>query len=134
MKQVFQMMTGFFITLVTYLFGGMDTALYTLIIVSVLDIITGLSKAYIQGKLNYKTGMKGFVKKISFLCLVAVAVIVDKLCDSGGVIRSFAIYYFVVNECLSVLQNCVAMKLPVPKFLIQKLEQLEQLEEIDETK
>lgn len=128
MKQVFQMMMGFLMTLVTYLFGGMDTALYTLIIAIVLDTITGISKAYIQGKLNSKTGMKGFAKKISFLCLVIVAVIIDKLCDSGGVIRSFAIYYFVVNECLSILENCVAMKLPVPKFLIEKLEQLEENE------
>ncbi len=126
MKQVFQMMMGFIITLVTYLFGGMDTALYTLIIVIALDTITGLSKAYIQGKLNSKVGMKGFIKKIAFLCLIATAVIIDKLCDSGGVIRNFAIYYFTVNECLSILENCVAMKLPVPKFLTQKLEQLEE--------
>lgn len=130
MKQVFQMMMGFFMTLVTYLFGGMDTALYTLIIAIVLDTITGISKAYIQGKINSKTGIKGFAKKISLLCLVTVAVIIDKLCDSGGVIRSFAIYYLVVNECLSILENCIAMKLPVPKFLIKKLEQLEEKESL----
>ena len=53
-----------------------------------------------------------------------MAVIVDQLCKSGDVIRTFVIYYFVINECLSILENAVAMKLPIPKILVDKLEQL----------
>lgn len=53
-----------------------------------------------------------------------MAVIVDQLCKSGDVIRTFIIYYFVINECLSILENAVAMKLPIPNILVEKLEQL----------
>lgn len=124
MKSAIQMMGSFFITWFTYLFGGMDVALITLLIAIGLDCVTGLIKAYVLEKLSSKAGIRGCVKKIGFLCLVAVAVIVDQLCNSNGVIRSFVIYYFVVNECLSILENCAALNLPVPKFLIEKLEQL----------
>lgn len=124
MKQVFQMFASFSITFVTYIFGKMDMALITLLIVIGIDLLSGLAKSYILGNLSATKGMKGLVKKISYLSIVAVAVVVDKLCNSGDVIRTFVIYYFVINECLSILENSVAMKLPIPKVLAEKLEQL----------
>lgn len=130
MKQAFQMITGFLLMLFTYLFGGMDTALITLLIAIGIDCISGLAKAYIKGNISFKTGMKGFIKKICYLCLIAVAVIVDHICNSNGVIRTFVIYYFVINECISILENCAAMKLPIPKILINKLEQLKDQEKV----
>lgn len=126
MKQVFQMMAGFGITLLTYLFGKMDGALITLLIVIGVDLVSGLARSYVLGNLNFSKGMKGLVKKVSYLFLVTVAVVIDKLCESGGVIRNFVIYYFVINECLSILENAVQMKLPIPKILVQKLEQLKE--------
>lgn len=124
MKQLFQVITSFAITFFTYIFGKLDIALITLLIVIGIDLLSGLAKAYVLGNLSASKGMKGLVKKISYLSLIAVAVIVDELCKSGDVIRTFVIYYFVINECLSILENAVAMKLPVPKILVEKLEQL----------
>lgn len=124
MKQVFQMFASFFVTFLTYIFGKMDMALITLLVVVGIDLLSGLAKAYVLGNLNATKGMKGLIKKISYLSIVAVAVIVDQLCKSGDVIRTFVIYYFVINECLSILENAVAMKLPIPKILVDKLEQL----------
>ena len=124
MKEVFQMSVSFSVTFLTYIFGKMDMALITLLVIIGIDLISGLAKAYILGNLNATKGMKGLIKKISYLSVVAVAVVVDKLCNSGDVIRTFVIYYFVINECLSILENAVAMKLPVPNILVTKLEQL----------
>ncbi len=124
MKQTFQMITGSFLMLFTYLFGGMDTALITLLIAIGIDCISGIAKAYIKGTISSKAGVKGFIKKLCYLCLVAVAVIVDQICNSNGVIRTFMIYYFVINECISILENCAAMNLPIPKTVLNKLEQL----------
>lgn len=123
--KVLQMMLGFVLTLFAYLFGKMDIAFLTLLIVIILDIVTGLTKSYVTNTLNSKTGLQGCIKKTSYLSLVAVAVIIDRICNSEAIIRTFVIYYIVVNECISILENCVAMKLPVPRFLIQKLEALQ---------
>lgn len=126
MKQVFQMMMGFLLTLVSYLFGKIDMALYALLVVIGIDCISGLAKSYIIGNINSKIGMKGCIKKVSYLFVVSVAVIIDRLCNSGGVIRLFIIYYIVINECISILENCAEMKLPIPKILMEKLEKLKE--------
>ena len=64
------------------------------------------------------------LKKCSFLCLVAVSVIADRLAGDSGLIRSMVIYYLVANEGLSILENLGEMNIIVPEFLKDKLEQL----------
>lgn len=107
-----------------YLLGGWDIALQSLIIVIVLDYLTGISKSYVSKKLNSNKGLKGIVKKISMLCIVAVAVIIDRITGSTGMVRTLIIYYLVANEGLSIIENLGEMNIIVPSFIKDKLEQL----------
>ena len=113
-------------TALIFVFGQIDIALIVLLIAIALDYFTGIAKAYITGELNSHAGLKGIVKKIGYLALVAVAVIIDRVTGQTGAIRTLVMYYFVANECLSIIENCGKMGLPIPKVLVDKLEQLKE--------
>lgn len=118
---------SFFSTVATtllFIFGGWDIALQSLVIVMIIDYLTGISKSYVAETLNSNKGFKGIVKKLAMLGLVAIAVIIDRLIGDTGLIRNFIIYYLVANEGLSIIENLGEMDIIVPEFLKSKLEQL----------
>lgn len=112
------------ITTFIFIFGGWDIALQSLIAIIVIDYITGICKSYVNQKLNSNKGFKGIVKKLGMLCLVAVAVIIDRSMGDTGLVRNFIIYYLIANEGLSIIENLGEMDIIVPDFLKEKLEQL----------
>lgn len=112
------------ITALSYILGGFDVALQSLIVVIVIDYITGIIKSYKLKKLDSKVGFIGILKKICFLLLVAVAVVVDRIADTDGLIRNFVIYYLIANEGLSIIENLGQIGIPIPDKLRKALEQL----------
>ncbi len=111
-------------TTLIYFLGGWDIALQSLIVVIILDYLTGIAKSYVSKKLNSNKGLKGIVKKLSMLCIVAVAVIIDRIIGHTGMIRTLIIYYLVANEGLSIIENLGEMDIIVPNFIKDKLEQI----------
>lgn len=107
-----------------YLLGGWDISLKCLIIVIVLDYITGVLSAIYNKKLDSKIGLKGILKKFGYLCIIALSVIIDKIMGETGVIRTLVIYFFVANDGLSIIENMAKMGVPLPKKLIDTLNQL----------
>ena len=64
MKNIINFFTSTFLTTIVYYLGGLDTALKTLLILIILDYVTGLCKAIITKKINSLIGLKGIVKKV----------------------------------------------------------------------
>lgn len=124
MKTLINFITGTLLAGVMYFLGGWDTALQTLLLVMVLDYITGVCKAIKQKKLNSRTGLLGILKKFGYLVIVALAVVIDNLAGETGVVRTMVIYFFVANDGLSILENWGGMGLPLPKKIFELLEQL----------
>lgn len=112
------------ISVVVYGLGGLDLALQTLLLLIVLDYTTGVLKAFHQKKLNSEIGLQGIIKKVGYLIVVAVAVVVDRNIGNTGAIRTVVIYFFVSNEGISILENWGAMGLKLPEQLMKALEQL----------
>lgn len=128
MGNVIKLITSSVTTFFVYLLGGFDVALQSLLLVIVLDYVTGLLKASKKKNLSSKIGLKGIRKKIGLLCLVALSVIVDRIAGDSGLIRTMVIYYLVANEGLSILENLGELNIIVPEFLKEKLEQLKNKE------
>lgn len=124
MKNFINFVTGTLATALVYFLGGWDIALQTLLIVIVLDYITGICKAIYNKKINSSVGLKGIMKKVGYLIIVAVAVILDRIAGNTGAIRTLVIYFFVANEGISILENWGGMGLPLPQKLTDTLEQL----------
>lgn len=124
MKNFINFVTGTLATTLVYFLGGWDIALQILITVIILDYVTGIFKAIYNKKINSSVGLKGIIKKLGYLIIVAVAVILDKIAGNSGAIRTLVIYFFVANEGISILENWGAMGLPLPQKIFDVLEQL----------
>lgn len=124
MENVIKIITGSIATFFIYLLGGLDIALISLLIVIVLDYITGLLKASKKKTLSSKIGLKGIKKKIGILCLVALSVVIDHLTGDSGLVRTMVIYYLVANEGLSIIENLAEMDVMIPSVIKDKLDQL----------
>ena len=124
MKNIFNFITSTFLTTIVYLLGGLDIALKTLLIMIVLDYITGICKAIHNKKINSLIGAKGIVKKVGYLIIVAMSVLLDQIVGDTGAIRNLVIYFFVANEGISILENWGSIGLPLPKKIFDVLDQI----------
>ena len=112
------------LTTIVYLLGGIDIALQSLLTVIVIDYLTGIASAIYNKELSSKMGFKGIIKKFSYLLVVALSVVIDKLLGQSGLIRSLVIYFFVANDGLSIIENMAEMNIKLPQKLIDALEQI----------
>lgn len=111
-------------TAANYLWGGLDVALKTLLLFMLLDYLTGLICATKESCLSSSIGFNGILKKVMILIVVAVAVNVDGVIDTGGMTRSLVIFFYVSMEGISILENAARMNVLVPDELKDKLLQL----------
>lgn len=120
-------------TMVSYLLGDWDTALFVLIAFMVLDYITGVIVAYVNKTVDSEIGFKGLAKKLFIIIILIAAVCLDRLLNNDGwVFRTLVCYFYIANEGISLLENAGNLGLPVPNKLKEALEQLNKDEENDE--
>lgn len=114
--------TGF-----TWLFGAWDTPLVVLIVFMTLDYITGFTRGYINKELSSDVGLKGIARKCVIFVVLIVAVMLDRLMNTGNwLFRSLVCYFYIANEGLSLLENSAALGVPVPTKLKDALAQLKE--------
>lgn len=116
---------GGFIGVLTYLFGGFDSLILTLLIFMFIDYITGICKGIYKHELSSKKNIKGIIKKIGYLFIVIIGTLFDRITNNGNMaIRTLVIYFFIGNEAISILENWALMDLPLPKKLFEVFEKL----------
>ncbi len=125
MKKIELITSNTLFSIFTYLFGGFDSLLISLLIIMGLDYLSGICKAIYKKKLNSTLGVKGILKKIGYLLVVVLATLFDRLISDGSMaIRTLVIYFFIANEAISILENWGALGLPLPKKLYEVFEKL----------
>lgn len=123
-KVILVSILGVLSSLFTFLFKDVDANLKYLIIVVILDFITGIFKAFIQKKINSSIGIKGIFKKFCYFVVVAISIIVGNIINAGNILREIVTYSLIFNEIISILENCAEMGIKLPKALISSLEVL----------
>lgn len=111
-------------TFLSFVFGDWDVALQCLVIAIAIDYISGIIKAFINKELSSKIGVKGLLKKVGVLLIVALATLIDRITGESGMVRTLVIYYFVANEGLSVIENLGEAGLPIPDVIKKALKSL----------
>lgn len=107
----------------TGLLGGWDIMLQILIGFVVLDYVTGVAAAWYAKTLNSEIGARGIMKKILLFVVVALAYQIDKAIGQE-IFRNLAIWFYMANEALSIIENVGRCGVPIPGFLKAALEQL----------
>lgn len=106
----------------SYLFGGWNTLIQVLVVFIIIDYVTGLLAAGYQGKLSSSIGFKGIAKKVMIFAIVAVAHLIDSALGEAHLFRDVAIYFYLANELLSILENAGKTGLPVPQQIKNAVE------------
>ena len=105
--------------------GGCDGLLYALIAFAVIDYITGVMCAITDHNLSSSVGFKGICRKILIFLMVGIANILDvNVIGTGSVLRTAAIFFYLSNEGVSLLENASHLGLPVPNAIKEVLQQL----------
>lgn len=106
---------------ISWLLGGWDSAVVTLLIFMAIDYISGLAVAGVfhasrktdSGALESRAGWKGLCKKAMTLLFVLIAHRLDMVIGTTY-IRDAVVIAFVANELISIVENAGLMGVPMP--------------------
>ena len=120
----------------TAYFGEIAIPLVVLLFAMVADYATGMLKAWVTKELNSRIGIVGIVKKLCYLFIVCVGMIVDYLINSALVQMNITFQpqmifglivtiWLIINELISILENVSIVRgVPNPKFLTKIIARL----------
>ena len=119
------------VTGITSLIGVTGHEIEVLLGFMAVDYITGLIVAGVfkksnkseSGALESRAGLKGLFRKGGMLCIIYVAANLDILLGTKYIAIA-AVYFFIANEGLSILENVGLMGMPYPPFLRNMIEVL----------
>lgn len=125
MKGIMATITSFAV----YLAGLIDAATVVLLFFMFLDMVTGLLRAWMTKSLNSTLGLAGLIKKFAVFVVLAMTAGIEYFFihmgqDTNGLLILGVASFFVVNEGLSILENCAQMGLPIPPVLYNALDKL----------
>lgn len=107
-----------------YLFGGVKF-LHLLLLLMLLDIITGLIKAFNNGNLWSRKSLFGYTRKLLVLVMIILANVVDQILNLQGTLTFATVLFYIANEGLSILENMAELGVLVPSTLVEKLKVIE---------
>lgn len=124
-KEIFNSIVAALGCFFSYIFGTWDTCLLVLVAFMVVDYITGVIAAIMTQRVNSHIGFNGILRKSTILLVLIVAVLLDRLLNSGiWVFRTLVCYFYIANEGISILENAGKCGVPLPDKLLNILEQL----------
>ncbi|MGF9786535.1 phage holin family protein [Bacillus velezensis] len=104
----------------TYLFGEVKY-LDLLLILSILDVITGIIKAWKMKQLRSRSAWFGYVRKMLSFMVVIVANIIDTITNLNGVLTFGTVLFYIANEGLSITENLAQIGVKIPAVITDRL-------------
>ena len=113
--------------------GGCDGLLIALVAFTGIDYVTGVMCAIVDKKLSSAVGFRGICRKVLIFLMVGIAHLLDVyVIGSGSVLRTAAVFFYISNEGVSLIENAAHLGLPIPAKLKAVLEQLHDRAEKEE--
>lgn len=106
-----------------YLLGGWDVLLNTIVILTIMDYVTGWIKAIYNKQISSEVGFKGILKKVVMFIVISLAHNIQSLIGANVPLREVVITFYIANEGLSLLENAAEF-IPIPKKIKDILVQL----------
>ena len=99
---------------ITGILGGWDVLTHAIVVLVIVDYLTGLGKAFVNKEVSSSVGFKGIFKKILIFVVIAVSVEMQKIIGDGIPLREIVIMFYIANEGISFIEN-VSEFLPLPQ-------------------
>jgi toxin secretion/phage lysis holin len=105
-------------SILSFAYGGWSEALAALVVAIGVDYVTGVAAAVKRKQgLSSAVGFRGLAMKGIMLLVILLAHRIDVLLGSGSAVMSGAIYFYLVNELISIAENCGELGVPFPDKL-----------------
>lgn len=113
--------------LMQHLFGEFSETFETLLILMVIDYITGISAACINPNMKLDSGKcgTGALKKVVILLVISAVYRIDLIGQTMA--KDVVMLFFIGREGLSILENAANCGLPIPQKLKDTLAQFTEL-------
>lgn len=98
---------------------GLPVATQLLVYVMAADVLTGLARAGYQGRINSHCSWRGMMKKSGMLVFVGTLIVIDERTSHTWHLGAVASSAFMGTEGISVIENLVAMGVPVPPSIMR---------------
>jgi toxin secretion/phage lysis holin len=111
---------------ITWALGGWDTALKVLLACIAIDIVTGVVKGFFSDKqFSSHRLRKGFGTKIGYLIVILLCNLLDMVFfEQNPILRTASVWFYIYVEGSSILENLASLGVPVPQFLVDRMEQI----------
>lgn len=109
-----------------FFYSGDIKFLYFLMILMIVDIVTGFAKAIKNENLWSKKSLKGTAKKMLIFCIIILANVIDMILNLNGGLITMTVLYYIAHEGLSIVENCAEMDVLVPEQIKEKLKVMDQ--------
>lgn len=86
----------------------------------ILDILTGIVKAWKNNNFKSSAMRSGLSKKFAEIIYILIGILIKFAFDSD-ILLIFLVSYISLMEISSLFENCEALGLPIPKKLKEKL-------------
>lgn len=117
------------VSFLIYLVDVVNEAIVVLVFFMLLDVVTGLLRSWVTKSWDSTIGFSGLVKKVGVLIMIGMAAAIEYMVISVGqdpknLVILGVTSFFIVNEGISILENCAQIGLPVPAVLFNALEKM----------
>ncbi len=107
--------------------AGLSPTIHILIVLMGIDYLTGLTGAFVTKSIDANTSFRGLVKKVMTLVLIYTCHIITKPLGINVDLGNMVALAYVVNEVISVVENCNAAGINVPPIILQYLANVKNL-------
>lgn len=126
---------------VAYLSHKLGVTFYLLgllLVLMVIDYVSGMAASAVEAidhpddkryGLSSKKGAKGIAKKVAYLCVIAVSMVIDYIVIRTSGVLGVALpntmlsllvsVWYLLNEALSIIENAGRIGAPVPNWLMK---------------
>lgn len=100
---------------IAFAFGAWHESLTFLLIAIAADVITGMYASVKEGSgLSSAVGAAGLAKKGLMLLVIILAHRIDILLELDNITMTAAVYFYIANELVSIVENYGRVGLPLP--------------------
>lgn len=101
----------------TFIYSGDFNLITILLILMLIDVITGLMKAIKDKNLWSRKSLFGYARKILVFLIITVSNLLDLMMDLNGTLVLATVTFYILNEVLSITENACQLGLPLPRQL-----------------
>ncbi|PSL97617.1 holin, partial [Bacillus subtilis] len=96
-----------------------------MLVLNIIDILTGVVKAWKFKELRSRSAWFGYVRKMLSFLVVIVANIVDTILNLNGVLTFGTVLFYIANEGLSITENLAQIGVKIPAAITDRLHVIE---------